>query len=62
MGWIPAFSFTILYGGLVEIIQIFIPFRSSSIIDFFADIVGASIFLIFYFLINTTNQKNLTNK
>lgn len=56
-GWFVPFFFTILYGSIVEVTQSFLPFRSFSIFDFIADIVGATGFLVFYFL----NKNFLSN-
>ncbi len=48
-GGIGTFSFTIIYGGFVELIQGFLPFRSFSIFDLLTDTIGAGGFLILYF-------------
>lgn len=57
-GWTGAFFFTVFYGGLVEVMQGLLPFRSFSIFDFLADIVGASGFVIFYFSTKNYSKKS----
>jgi len=41
---------SILYGGLIEIVQMFIPYRSADIIDFLFDIGGTLMGMALFFL------------
>lgn len=53
--WIFIFLGLILWGGTIEIIQWFLPWRDASVADFFADALGViSLFLaIRYYLKNS---------
>ncbi len=46
-----AFVIGVAYGGLDEIHQSFVDGRESDLIDFYADTIGISVSLVFYYII-----------
>ncbi|HPG54866.1 MAG: VanZ family protein [Paludibacteraceae bacterium] len=61
--YIPAAVYSIILGGILELLQILFPPRSASFADFLANLLGCSLSLIIFFLIKfihgrTTNSKN----
>ena len=49
--FLEAWILTALYGAIDEVHQIFTPLRAPDILDWLADITGAAIGILFYFVV-----------
>lgn len=55
--------FAILYSGLMELVQACLPYRSCSLYDFIANIIGAVIGTVVYFILSLIcTTRNSTTK